>query len=122
MKKSKIYTLLWYLYAVFYASAWLRMIFNARGEGLDFYLEIIVAVILLIGMVGYIAALKIAYKLLWKVFFSIILFSFVLAIINGICFDLSALLVLLLFVPALYALYAYVYRSGYIWEGLSKSE
>lgn len=114
MKKDKIFIALWFFYIVFYA--WVLVIPGVWENSWKFYFKVTISALMLLGVIGYVAKIKIAYVFFWKMLFFIVLISFVLGLIMAVYFEPSALLSLVSFLPALYALYFYVYRSQNIWN------
>ena len=112
--RIKICKILWILYAIIYL--WLWGAPHYWSNSLDFYIRLAVALIILTGIIGYITQLRIAYKIIWRVLFLILLFIFSFSLIVAVISERSGLLMLILLLPALYALYAYAYRSKNIWE------
>jgi formate/nitrite transporter FocA (FNT family) len=117
MLNTKIRNLLWILYIVIYL--WVWGVPRRWENSLSFYYKIAAGIIILTGMIGYIIKVKIIHKIIWKIVFLILLFFFPLSLITAIIFDQKGLLMLILFLPALYALYSYAYRSRHIWENKS---
>jgi hypothetical protein len=113
MLSKKISKPLWILYIIIYL--WIWGIPRSWENSLVFYYKIVVSMIILIGMIGYIIEIKIIYKIIWKAVFLILLFFFSWALVAAIAFDQKGLLMLVLFLPALYALYSYAYHSRNIW-------
>jgi hypothetical protein len=116
MLKLKIHKILWILYILCYLCGLVYDVIYSYNQKY-FYIGLVEPILIMTGMIGYVAKIKIAYRFVWSILFTISFVSFLLFIAAVI---LSAkyimLLVLVLFFPALYALFAYAYRSGRIWE------
>jgi hypothetical protein len=115
MFKSKIRISLWILYIIAYSSV---PVINYFYDSLpSFFVSLVLHVIIITGMIGYVAGFKIAYRIIWRIFFLILLlfasFGLILMIILS---KKQTLIMLITFSPALYALHAYAYRSRHIWE------
>jgi len=120
MLNQRIRIPFWSLYIVFYIWIGLSLIEDWDGS-IYTYFGIIGRLMVVVGMIGYMLKLIIAYKIIWKILFLtlLLLFSFV-VITSLISHQYSMLFRLIFLLPALYALYSYVYRSNHIWRNRNK--
>jgi len=110
----KVYLFIWILYIAIYILEWVKVV-NISNKPSVFYMGIAIRIIVSVGVIGYITKSKIAYRIIWEIIFLIISLLLFYIFLMTVRFNMIVIITFLLFLPALYALYSYAYRSSDIW-------
>ena len=113
-----VYRVFWGLYIIFYFYGFQQLIYADRFS-LPQWAGLFGRLLVFIGLIAYVLNKRVFVGKFWASVFLLILLYFCILIVMSALVAQSKLTELLTFTPALYALFAYAYRSPEIWSRAS---